>query len=201
MKIHGQAIRENQYLTTGVAKIPRPGGPLEVKVQAFPLGYDAEEILPAPRPPKTRARKKGGEVLRDGNGMPLFEYDENDRKYRKDRDENFWLQVVCNVYHAVRPCGEIEFDADREGGPDRDGEPREFFRAVRDELKAAGLTFGDLSLIVKEARRISNLGDLEESADAFFSETPPSEAVSSGGSESAAGASGISSSRPASDSP
>ncbi len=170
MKIDGVDLSARVRDTVRIPKRGRPA--IEVEIEAYPFGFDVAEYLPYPLAPVTAARKQGGEVIRDSAGRVELVRNEQDLAYRQARDRIFWMRVAALFYFAVEPIGRIKFATVE--GLDPKKEPEKFFALVAEEIKASGLSTGDISLVNEAAERLSNMGDRRlEEAEADFTPPPP----------------------------
>lgn len=169
MQFQGQDINMQ---ARGTVTIPKPTGSMVLTVEAYPLGYDTDEFLPMPTPPKKAVRKAGksSPILRDETGRPLYDFDETDSKYREQYNRMFWLRLAADFYHATKPCGQFSYAADA-SDLDPAVDPEDFYSAVYEELKVARFSNGDLKLVIDKTRALSNMGDLEEAAENFSSQS------------------------------
>lgn len=165
MRIGGTTIRR---IGLGCVRIPQPGGAsLEIKVRAYPLGFDIDELFPFPQAPKIKARRAGGVVERDSQERVVWDVDERDKGYRAAYDRVARVRKACQFHSAVivgDGPGEMRFETDVSSGS------AEAYLALWDELVAAGFTEGDLLVVVLKAKEISLMTDKAmEAALADFS--------------------------------
>lgn len=165
MRISGTQAKR---IGTGLVRLPQPDGSvLELRVRAYPLGFDAHERFPIPPPPRLKARRTNGEVERDRDGKVVWDHNEQDPSWRAQRDRIARVRQACQFAAAtVRGDGpgEVRFDTPI----DRDDE--ESYLALWEELRADGITEGDLLAVILKAKEISNMTDKAlEAALADFS--------------------------------
>jgi len=163
MKIGGISVTRRME---AMVQIPAMNGTLVIKVRAFPLDFDVDDLFPWPEAPKIKARRFSGKLERDGDGNVLWERNERDGAYLARRDEVYRARVACMFAKAtVRGTGEGEIAFET----DVSGDSEEAYRALFDELKEAGFAIGDVNLVLHRARELSSLTDaaIEESKAGF----------------------------------
>ena len=165
MKIDGRSLAG---LATGKVKLPRPDGFIELKVQAMALGDEdkGSRLFPDVRPPSDFIYDRKGGIVRDPfTNKPLREANTFDPAYAKASEHASRMQIIVQAVDAIECDPTVTWDTESPKGS------REFYCDVADELKTAGFTFGDLRLIIAEARALGNLDAkrLEEAAESFSS--------------------------------
>lgn len=164
MKFQGSDLTA---LATGEVKLPRPdGGVLTFKVRATSLGDEAkgERLFPNPRPPVDFMYDRKGTIVRDQRtDSPLREPNIFDEQYLKRLEEAALMQMVVSTVDA------LALDTNIEWATDAARDSRGFYEACLTEMKAAGLTFGDMKLVMQRARELGNLDSktLEKAAEGF----------------------------------
>ncbi len=164
MKFQGKDL---VVLATGEVKLPRPdGGMLVFKVRATSLGDEAkgERLFPNPRPPVDFMYDRKGTIVRDQRSdTPLREPNVFDEQYLKRLEEAALMQMVVSTVDA------LSLDENIEWGTDAPRDSKAFYEAALAEMKASGLTFGDMKLVMQRARELGNLDSktLEKAAEGF----------------------------------
>lgn len=164
MRIGGQQAKR---IGVGRVRLHQPdGNSIELKVQAFPLGFDVDEKFPWPQAPKIKARRTSGSLERDDAGRVVWDLDDRNAEYRKARERTDRVRKACQVAMALVHGdgeGEVRFETDVASGAEA------AYLALWDELQASGFTEGDLVVIVYRAKEISNMTDkaLEASLSDF----------------------------------
>lgn len=153
--------------------IPRPEGPLEVTIQALPLGFEDQVLawLPRPRPPKKYA-EKAGRVLKDKDGHNVVEEDWQDPEFQARLRRVGTLQGIAFVHEALRADKGVAWDTPEPPN----GENREaFYAAVCDELRAWNFTSGDVRFLIEQILSLGNtkVEDVERAREGFSSEASP----------------------------
>jgi hypothetical protein len=159
-----------------------------VHVRALPLGLFAEvEVLFPTPPPPTRYRTKPGShaVERDADGKALREPDESDPTWLAERRLALRRRVSLWVFAALEGDPRLGWTVDR---TQREKAPAAFADAVYEEMRAAGLTEGELLAVLRSLNRLSALTpDLVDDAERGF---PPAEGGARGATGPSAPASG-----------
>lgn len=154
MRIGGTATKR---LGEGRVRLPQADGSfLELKVRAYPLGYDLDDAFPLPQPPKIKARRVNGVVERDGNDRVIWDTNDQDPAYRQARERVMRARKAAGTAKALvigDGPGEIRFDTDVSSGS------VDAYLALWDEMVAAGLVEGDLIAIAMKARDLSGMSD------------------------------------------
>lgn len=175
MKING--VEVNAHAEAWVV-IPRERAKgFRLRVRAYPLDFDVDDVFPMPEPPKIKARRVGGKVERDGKAV-VWDVNERDPAYLARRHELYRARVACLFARATvhgNGDGYVAF------ATDVSAESEEQYRALFAELTEAGFTAGDLTLVIDRARALSNMSEEAiEEAKACFSpegECPPRESA------------------------
>lgn len=141
-----------------------PGVELEIQDLPPTYGDELEAALPEPKPPsKGPLYDRNKRIERDQAGRPLLEYDWHDAEYLKALAEHRTLALVFFVTEGVVD-GQLEFEVELNGSP------REYYRAVLDEMKAFGFGIGQVTRIADAVRELSGISDADvEEAAADFS--------------------------------
>lgn len=157
MKIDGYDVLGEPM--TDVVKMHFPGETLEVRIQAYPFGFDVDQIIPLPVAPVVGVKMSRGEIVRDARGDPVILRDEDDEDYRRERQRAFWMRFAALFYYAVRDGGSVEFESVK--GMDPEKNPVEFFGKVVDELKASGMTTEIVQKVNEAALRLSGVAGFQ----------------------------------------
>lgn len=154
MKIGGIAIAR---AGTEIVRIPLPDGAhIEVKIRAYPLGFDVDDIFPYPDPPKVKARRVSGQVERE-NGRVVWDVNERDPQYVRRRNELAQARVAANFLAAVvRGTGRGEFEFETELPESAQDLTEDQALALWEELIRSGLTDGDCNIVIRKALELSN---------------------------------------------
>lgn len=162
MKIGGTKI---EAMSRTTITLPRPEGvPAPViKVRAFPLGDEAPgmKLFPEPQVPQGLASGANGLPLRDPKTGKAIVVDlHNDPAYLAKSEESDKMSLIVSALSVME---EVEFETTMRPGT------REWFLDAYEEMKRAGLTLGDLNIILQTAKELSNLTQkrLEEAAGSF----------------------------------
>jgi hypothetical protein len=171
MRISGT---EAKRLGTGKVRLRQADGAvLELKVRAFPLGFDANERFQIPPPPRIKARRTNGEIERDAAGKVVWDHNEQDPQWRAQRDRIARVRQACQFAAAtVRGdgAGEVRFDTQLQA------DDEECYLALWDELRLAGFSGGDLLAVVYKAKELGTMTDKAlEDAMADFSQEESSQ--------------------------
>ena len=157
---------------------------LSLNIQALPFGF--EEIvlsrLPMPAAPKVFVTK-GGRIQYDANGKAAETRDTDDVDYRKRAIRMTFLQTVAGVVEALKADEKVHWEA-QEPKSDESREWERFYTAAFEEMKAFGLTPGDVKAIMTEVSLLSGLKDGELEAEqkrSFLRIAPGTSAGSPGG--------------------
>ena len=118
-----------------------------------PLPYDflsvIEKRLPSPKPPQVGVLKDSrGRWMKDDFGRPIPEYNENDTKYKSRVEEINDLQSTAFLYEGLKGDTEIEFET-AEPDTDKQEEWEEFYKKIREELKSAGMSMSQRTIIIQ----------------------------------------------------
>lgn len=165
MKFQGIALKAIVY---DVVHIPRPaGGMLTFKIRPTGLGEEAkgERLFPNPRAPVDFVYDKKGIIVRDPRSeKPLREPNPTDPDYTRRLEYVSLMQMIVQAVDAITFEGsDVEWDTAEVPGS------KGFYEAVLDEMKSAGIGFGDIRLINKRAMELGNLDAkaLEKAAESF----------------------------------
>lgn len=164
MKFQGTEVKAK---ATGSVKLPRPGGTyLEFQIRATGLGDEAkgERLFPDVKPPSDFIYDKKGLIVRDPKAdKPMRETNYLDPTFIQKQEEASRMQMVVQIVDCLEEDPKLTWDTDADRGT------KEFYLACFEEMKAAGITFGDMRLIKSEAAILGNLDAkaLEKAADSF----------------------------------
>ena len=164
MKFQGETVKAQ---ATGKVCLPRPQGVfLEFQIRATGLGDEAkgERIFPDARPPSDFVYDKKGTIVRDPKtDRPLRETNYMEPAFIQKQEEASRMQMVVTVVDALAEDSKLTWETDAAPGS------KEFYVACFEEMKAAGITFGDMKIIRQKALVLGNLDNkaLEIAADSF----------------------------------
>lgn len=168
MKISGKKL---EALALGEVHLPRPGDTKDVKqltfkIRAISLGDEAkgDRLFPDARPPVAPKLDSRGLPIRDPVAkQPIYEPNFFDSGYVTLQDKAARMQAVVAVVDCLEADPSVQWETDKPKGS------VEFYEACFEEMQAAGLTIGDVKLVLKRARELGNLDSkkLEEAADSF----------------------------------
>jgi hypothetical protein len=162
MKFNGEKI---QAMATREVVIPRPdGNHLVMLVRALGRGEEREaaKLFPEPDAPRGFMKDEKGMPLRDlDTGKVVADYLFNDPGYLAGMADAEDLRFIYKFACAIDQDSRITFDTSAKGA-DR-------VREIQKEIQAAGITDGDIALVMKEAIMLGNLdaGALQRAAEAF----------------------------------
>ncbi len=169
MKLNGTQLGG---LATKVVVLPRPAPtpPIELTIQALPLGYERDVLnwLPSPEPPKIIVTKNGRWV-KGADGRPLYDIKEDDPGYQKKSRDMSGMQGMAFIWKALQADAHVVWDTDADlFEKDKVG----FFGGLHDEMAQAGFASGDVRLLIEAIMQLSNMSDeaVEEAREAFLSE-------------------------------
>ena len=164
MKFNGQPIRA---MAEKEIALPRPdGNHLFVRVRALGLGEEREarRLFPDPVPPHGFYEDEKGKPLRDPDtgkveSGPLF----SDPTFLEAVDETERLRTVVKFVRALEADERIEFTAS--------GEDANFYREAQKEIEEAGISEGDMMLVIRTGIELGNLdqNSIKRAAEAFSS--------------------------------
>jgi hypothetical protein len=145
-------------------RLPRPENKdIIVNVRAFPLGDESagDKLFPEPSPPQGLAKGPNGLELRDPKSGKCIPVDlTNDPAFLAAVESAAKYQLVVSALSVME---DTEFESVKSKGS------KEWYQDVYEELKAAGFTLGDLNIIIRAARDLSNLNQkkLDEATASF----------------------------------
>lgn len=163
MLFHGKKL---EAMALGEVAIPRPGEALVFKVRAVTHGEEkkGERLFPDPIAPTDFKKDAKGRPLRDpASGKVLTEKDFSNPAYLSEAEEAERLQMIV----AFVDC--LDQDPNITWGSEHDKGTKEFYKDCDREVREAGLTAGDIRLVLHKAMTLGNLdaGALKRSAEAF----------------------------------
>jgi len=172
MKLNGQQVNVRARKLT---RIPRPDGePVGLWIAALPLGFEekVEQLFPSPVAPERLIWKSKGIPERDGDGRPMTKPDTNDPDYKKASARSTQLQGTFYVYQSLVQAEQnngLAFDSVL--GEDTPAGWTKFMDEIRQEFKDAGLSSGDLSLLMTAVLDVNNLSGekIKEAMNDFLS--------------------------------
>ena len=160
MKIAGLGTLERR---THVTLIGAEGEAVDLIVTAVPLGFEVDiaRDIPAPIPPtRTSAGPKG----------VITTHDREDAAFKAAEADVSSLQLVAMIHSALRNEPKVTWTAQRPAFTTA----IDFYRAVREEMRAMGFSMVDWNAIAKALSELS--GQLEskmrEAAAGFLPKAP-----------------------------
>ena len=166
MKFHGEPLKA---LATGTVRLPRPDKQyLEFLVRSTGLGDEdsGSRLFFDPRPPVDFVYDKNGTIMRDPRtDRPIREPNPFDPKYMERVEFAARMQMVVQVVNALSMDEQVTWETTAEPGT------KQYYEDIAVEMKEAGITLGDMRLIVEKARELNNLDTkkLQEAAEGFSS--------------------------------
>lgn len=142
MKLKGATFPAQEILTV---KLPRGESSIEVKVSGFPLGVhqDYSRIWPRPLAPI---------MVHNIAGKPPEKIpDVDDSNWQKEIQLWRYHQNIYIAYRGLIASGEIQFDSTADS--------RDAIIALVSEFRTAGLSEGDVGLILKGIKDASHIDD------------------------------------------
>lgn len=163
MKVSGKKL---EALAIGEVSLPREGGPLVFKIRATSLGDESkgDRLFPDVRPPSEWVLDKNRQPVRDPDTKkPMRETNYYDPGYVKAQEEAAKMQMVVTVVDCLAADPNVVWENEKT----RDS--KDFYETCFEEMQAAGLTLGDIRIILQKARELGNLDGkkLEEAASSF----------------------------------
>jgi len=157
-----------EALATGEVTLPRPGAnpqALKFKVRAIGFGEEGRGALlfPDERVPMDFVYDKAQNIVRDPmTNKVLREPNFHDPGYLDRQAKAVNMQLTVLAVDALDQSG-ITWETKHAPGT------REFYLDCSKELKEAGLSLGDIRLVIDKARELGNLDSkkLEEAAASF----------------------------------
>lgn len=142
MKLNGQSFPPQEVLEV---KLPRGDASIPVKVCGFPLGVNQQYAIlwPKPIPPVTVTHRAG----KPDETSPNFD----DAAWQKDIAQWRYYNNIYIVYRGLVGGGTVSFDVTPTS--------KETIIAIADEMRAAGISEGDVSLILKGIEAASHIND------------------------------------------
>lgn len=145
----------NSFKTKVLVHIPRAEGDgFELQVTSLPLSFSrtAEKICPTPKAPDKVVRDNG-KPIKDANGRPVKAPDFEDPEYKEELSRSTTLQSIFIFWLAVKDDPKVSFETEV-----KDSSPtKKQLESLMAEIDEAGITFGDINIVIKEAMSISNL--------------------------------------------
>lgn len=163
MKYNGQPLKA---LATQKVVVPRlDGNHLEFVVRALTYGEEAEiaDLFPDVEAPYGDILKENKLPLLDDEGKVVKGYLYDDPGYIRAQNEVEDLRVVMRIVKC------LDRDRNVEWGSTEPRTSQKFYRDVYNEIREAGLSFGDLALVHRAAQQLANVDAdvLERAAEAF----------------------------------
>jgi len=173
VKIGGKKV---EALAKGEVVLPRSGDGQELRLQvrAFPLGSEEEaaKLFPTPVPPVKFATGKRGKPLRDPETHQVVKVrDLQDPDFVRESRLANRRQMIFLIVEGLKEDPTLEWDTPRPEELTR-ANAGEYFDAVFAECQEAGLSTGDLGLILDKIRELGNLtgAQIDEAVEDFLSE-------------------------------
>lgn len=167
MKFQGNELKA---VSKGSIKLPRPDGTfIEFKLRATGLGDETKgsRMFPDVRPPMDFVYDKKGLPARDPRNDQLLPREPNffDPSYLSKQEEASRMQMVVLVVDALSEDPNIEWASTASRNE------KQFYMDCYEEMKAAGITLGDIRLILRQSQVLGNLDSkaLERAAESFSS--------------------------------
>lgn len=142
MKLKGQAFPAQEILAV---QLSRGDSFIEVKVSGFPLGVhqDYSRVWPRPIAPIT--------VFNTVGKPPENVPNTDDPSWQKEIAAWRYHQNIYIAYRGLLASGEVQFDST--------ADTKEGIIALVDEFRKAGLSEGDVGLILKGIKAASHIDD------------------------------------------
>jgi len=171
MKLSGKKLKA---LAQAELVLPRPGEDAGIRlvVQAFPLGAEeeAERLFPSPVPPVKFAQGKRGKVLRDPATKEVVKVrDLEDPDFRAASRLANRRQMMFLITEGLKADPALEWETPT---ADREKDAGAWADNVFAECSAAGLSTGDLGMILDKIRELGNLTGqaVDDAVEDFLSE-------------------------------
>ena len=156
MRFKGNTLKA---LATKVVVLPRPEGqeniPMLVRSGSVDEPMVSRKLFPDPDPPKGFVyadSKKAGVPLRDPDTQkPLMEFDYDDVEYLDGMRRSGYMRTMFMFLNAIDGDENIDFEC----GPKT--ETAEWYQKAAEEVTKAGISAGDISLVIEESHRLSNI--------------------------------------------
>jgi hypothetical protein len=144
MKFNGNALKIRETIKV---TLPRYGSKIELTVSSLPMGLKKmyEETIPRPRPPFDMVNKVGKAPERVEN------YE--DPTFIREYDEWRFLQNVYAFWSVLAGDPNLTFD----------NTPTDIvsMRKLEQEIRDAGISDGDMSIVLEKAAQAANISDRE----------------------------------------
>lgn len=148
--------KQKDFRSKKEVTIPRDGSEdFKVTVCTLPLTFsrEAERLFPSPQPPMKIVRDSNNKILKDSSGSPLKAPNLDDPTYKENALKNTTLQSVYIFWEATRLDRNLEWDHSIDVNDVKTTD----FEILLKELEDAGITFGDLNIVLSAATSMSNL--------------------------------------------
>ena len=166
MKLGGQNIATKKYNAQGFVTLPRLDDGLRLKVRAYPIGFDEDEVFPLPEAPRLKARRTNGMVEKNPDGSVVWDHDTKNPGYLHQRDRMMKIRQAYLFASAVvqgTGDGELQF------ATPIDGKTEDLYLKLYEELESIGLSDGDINIVSLTARKLQNFTpELNQQALAGF---------------------------------
>ena len=128
---------------------------LSLKVTAMPMGFmeKIREKIPGPIPKATDVLRKGGSIVRDETGKPVFLTNESTLEFRRDEDLANRRQSTMMIAKGLEHDPQVSFDAQREGCKN----DAEYADKLWAEFKDFGFGSGNYTELLLHVLRVSGV--------------------------------------------
>lgn len=164
MKYSGEALRS---LATDTVKVPRPGGKfIEFLVRSTGLGDETlgDKLFPDPAPPSDFVYDTKGQIVRDNRtDKPIRQTNAFDPLYQQKQEYASRMQMIVKFVIALSMDDKVQWETQAPAGT------KQYFEHIGEEMKAAGITLGDMKVVLEKARELNNLDSekLQKAAEGF----------------------------------
>lgn len=167
---------KDQSFASGTAILPRGDNkpPLRLTVTALsPLfEFNIEKYIPVPPPPADYAKKPGtNKLIKDGAGNPVLIKRRDDPDYQRQLTERILYISSWTTYEALRNDSNVEWVNVK---PEKMSmtSVKDWLEKLLQEIVDAGLTMGDMRIIIEKASKLGNNVDelVQEQAESFLFE-------------------------------
>ena len=152
MKIEGV----ESGLVTETVNLQRGGGSvLTLQITALPMGFmeTAKDKIPGPVPRALDVMRKGGKVVRDENGKPIFTTNEDTPEFHKQEDAANRRQSTLMIVKGLENDPAVSFDAKLEDCKN----DAEYADKMWTEIKDFGIAGGEYTSLLLRVLRVSGM--------------------------------------------
>jgi len=167
---------QDQSFASGTAILPRGDKkpPLRLTVTALsPLfEFNIEKYIPVPPPPADYAKKPGtNKLIKDGSGNPVLIKRRDDPDYQRQLTERILYISSWTTYQALRNDSNVEWTNKKPENMTQES-VKDWLDKLLHEIVGAGLTMGDMRIIIEKASALGNNVDelVKEQAESFLFE-------------------------------